>query len=50
MLRIFAISLFAYSLYIRAFSLIFVTWNYFYVFMYAGDVASCGKSDRANSS
>ena len=46
MLRILAISLFAFYLYTRAFNLIFVTWDYFYIFMCADDVALCGASNR----
>ena len=38
MLRIFAISLFVDYLYTRAFTLIFFMWDYFYVFMCAGDM------------
>ena len=50
MLRIFVISLFAPSLYMRAFALIFVMWDYFYVFMCVDDVALYGAFDRAISS
>ena len=39
MLRIFTISLCAYTLYTRQFPLIFFMWDYFYVFMCVGDVA-----------
>ena len=45
MLRILSISLCAYTLYTRQLSLIFVMWDYFYVFMCAGDVALCEASD-----
>ena len=37
----------AYILYSHQFPLIFFMWDYFYVFMFAGDMASCGASDRA---
>ena len=46
MLRIFAKFLFTYSLYTRAIALIFIMWDYFYVFMRVGDVTSYGASDR----
>ena len=46
MLRIFSISLFAYSLYTRVIALIFIMWDYFYVFMCVDDVAPYGASDR----
>ena len=47
MLRIFANSLFTYSLYTHAIALIFIMWDYFYVFMCVGDVPSYGAFDRA---
>ena len=45
MFRIFAIWLFAYSVYRHAIALILIMWDYFYVFMCAGDMASCETFD-----
>ena len=45
MLRIFSNSLFALYLYTCTCALIFFMWDYFYVFMRAGDVASYGVFD-----
>ena len=47
LLKIFVISLFAYSLYTHVVVLIFIMWDYFYVITCAGDVASHGASDHA---
>ena len=46
MLRIFTNSLFLFFLYTCTYALIFVMWDYFYVFMCASDVAARGASDR----
>ena len=47
MLWIFANSLFALYLYTRAYPLIFVMRDYFYVFTCASDVAAHGASNQA---
>ena len=47
MLKIFSSPLFAHDLYSRAFSLIFIMWDYFSIFMYAGDVGASGAFDYA---
>ena len=45
MLRIFANPLFAHYLYSRSFTWIIAMWDYFSIFMCAGDVATRGACD-----
>ena len=44
--RVYAISLSTHTLYTCRIALIFSMWDYFDIFIFAGDVPSCGASDR----
>ena len=48
LLRIFANSLIAHTLYNRRFTLIFVMWDHFCLFLCVDDVAKCGMCNRVN--